>query len=134
MSTGFSKQQWSLLTNEQQNALRKVYTSLHRRGFEQMTILREAAHNLKELDNYAMEQTNAILGGADVVELVFGVKNPLGLDEGTDVEEVFDKDGVKCIKSISFEDLLESTQERCDFLEQFVQGSGTFALPQEDSL
>jgi len=130
--SGFNTQEWNALSDKQRIAMRELYTKVHRSALAQMELLREAAQNLSDLDDQALESTNAILGGEENVMRIFGVKNPVGCDEGTEVDEYTQKDGskIQCVSTISFEDLLESTEERADFLKQF-KASKTFFLPQE---
>ena len=132
MSQGFNKTEWAALTDKQRLELRKVYTGVHRKALEQMTLLREAAKKLQELDDHAMEQTQAILGGANQVMQVFGVVNPLGVEVDTKLDTYEHKDGnIMSVETISAEDLLEATEQRLWFLEQF-RGNKTFELPHED--
>ena len=133
MSTGLNKKELESLTEAQRLELRRLYTSSHRQALEQMTILRQAAQALQELDEHTMEKTQQILGGADRVRQIFGVPNPLGVEEDTEMEEYEDNDGntQHAVRTISFEDLLDATQERHWFLEQFSCGR-TFQLPHEE--
>ena len=129
----FNKQEFETITKEQLMALRKLYTEVHRSALGQMALLRASAQALQDLDNRALEQTKKILGGEENVKRIFGVNNPLGCDDMTTVDmyEEEDKSKTFYVRTISSEDLLESTEERFDFLDQF-RSFRTFTLPQED--
>ena len=130
-NTGLNKKELESLTEAQRLELRRLYTSSHRQALEQMTILRQAAQALQELDEQTMAKTQQILGGADRVRQIFGVPTPLCVEDNTEIEEFKDGNTQHAVRTISFEDLLDATQERHWFLEQFSCGR-TFQLPHEE--
>jgi pyruvate-formate lyase len=131
--SSFNKQQLDAISPEQLLAWRRLYTQVHRSALGQLALLRASAQALKELDSHALEQTNKILGGEENTEKIFGVRNPLGCDEMTTIDVYVEKDESKTllVRTISSEDILEATEERFDFLDQF-RSPRTFMLPQED--
>ena len=116
---GFDRNEWDAISDDEQVALRKLFTEVHREAYTHMAALREAATELVRLDERVKKLTELVVGGEDRVLAMFGFENPFSPSVA--------------ISASSFEELLEATEEQQDYLLQFnEQPDAVFLLPFEE--
>jgi len=130
----FNHAEWNALSDEQRTQLRQLYSQVHYQARWEMGKLLEAVKVLRRLDKEALDGTVRILGDLSTMHRVFGCpENPLGLDEQTTVEKFVDchQETYYKAEAISFQELQEILEERCEDLETF-DGKDMDKLPHEE--
>jgi len=122
---GFDPDAWkTLLDDTQRIKLRHIRAKAGRDMRKYVVSMRKAIERLLEIDAEAQKQSVEAVGGQEVIEKVFGCKEPLSFDPAS-----FDNSGEPITPG--FDDMLEATED-LDLQTSQLAAGGSFLLPQED--